>query len=115
MSVEVIRTFEDPFYNMTVTLDGSDFLFEFRYNQREDCWYFDISLTDGTMLVRGTKVVCNVLLLKRFADSRLPKGQILAWPNTDSRLAPGLLELGEDKRVTLLYFSASELAKPAGA
>lgn len=108
MSIEVIRTFEDPFYTMTVSLDGSDFLFDFSYNQREAAWYFDIALTDGTMLVRGTKVVCLMKLLNRFADSRLPKGTIIAFPNTNTRRAPTLLELGEDKRVTLLYFSASE-------
>ncbi len=107
MSIVALRTFEDPFYTMSTTLDGSDYLFEFRYNQREDAWYFDIGLTDGTVLVRGTKVVCNVSLLKRFADSRMPKGTLFAWPNTNSRLAPGLLELGEDKRVTLLYAEAS--------
>ena len=108
MSIEVIRTFEDPFYTMSTTLDGSDFLFEFRYNQREDAWYFDVALTDGTVLVRGVKVICNKPLLQRFADSRLPKGTLIAWPNTNTRKAPGLLELGEDKRVTLLYFSLSE-------
>ncbi len=112
MSVEVIRTFEDPFYTMTVTLDGSDFTFEFRYNQREDAWYFDLSLQDGTLLVRGVKVVCLRPLLRRYADTRLPKGTILAFPNTNSRALPGLLELGEDKRVTLLYFSASEGVVP---
>lgn len=108
MSIEVIRTFEDPFYTMTVALDGSDFFFDFRYNQREDRWYFDIALTDGTMLVRGVKVVCGIPLLRKFADTRLPLGSIVALPNTPDNTAPGLLELGDGKRVTLLYFDASE-------
>lgn len=93
---------------MVVTLDGSDFLLEFRYNQREDRWYFDVSLTDGTVLVRGVKVVCGVPLLRRYADSRLPKGTLVALPNTPGNTAPGLKELGEDKRVTLYYFELSE-------
>jgi len=112
VAIVSLRTFEDPFYTCVVTLDGSDFLFEWRYNQREDRWYFDVSLTDGTLLVRGVKVVCLVPLLSRFADSRLPKGTLMAWPNTDSRAAPGLKELGEDKRVTLIYFDASEGTPP---
>ena len=108
MSIESLRTFEDPFYTMTVALDGSDYLFEFRYNQRETCWYFDISLSDGTVLVRGVKVVCSYPLLRRFADNRLPPGTLMGVSNTDDRSPPTLLELGEDKRVTLIYFSASE-------
>jgi hypothetical protein len=96
---------------MTVTLDGSDYLFEFRFNQREGRWYFDVALTDGTVLVRGIKVVCNTDLLKRFGDTRLPPGKLVAFANTSSREAPGQLELGEDKRVTLLYFDAAEVAE----
>lgn len=107
MSILALQTFEDPFYSMTVPLDGVDYLLEFSWNQREDAWYFDISLTDGTMLVRGTKIVCQADLLGRFADSRLPPGMLMAWPNTASKKAPGLRELGEGKRVTLLYFEAS--------
>lgn len=108
MSIVSVRTFEDPFYNEVVTLDGSDYLLEFRYNQREDRWYFDVSLTDGTMLVRGVKVVCGVPLLTRYADARLPKGALVALPNTTGNTSPGLKELGEDRRVTLFYFDQSE-------
>lgn len=108
MSIEALRTFDDPFYSMTTVLDGSEYFFEFRYNQREDCWYFNISLTDGTLLVAGVKVICNRPLLKRFADTRLPAGQLVAIPNTNDDDPPGLLELGEDRRVTLIYFSARE-------
>lgn len=109
MAILTIRTFDDPFYTTTVALDGSDYTFEWRYNQREDAWYFDLSLTDGTILVRGVKVVCLISLLKRFVDERLPPGVLLAWPNTDSRKLPGLHELGEDSRVTLIYYEAVEL------
>jgi hypothetical protein len=112
MSVEVIRTFSDPFYTMSVALDGADYFLEWRYNQREDRWYFDVSLTDGTILVRGVKVVCSVPLLSRFADSRLPKGTLIALPNEGNNRAPGLNELGEGKRVTLHYVSRSELSSP---
>lgn len=108
MALEAIRTFDDPFYSMTVALDGSDYLFEFRYNQREDCWYFDLSLTDGTLLVAGVKVVCNRPLLKRFVDTRLPPGTLIAFANTNDASPPGLTELGEDRRVTLVYSPKDE-------
>lgn len=108
MALEAIRTFDDPFYSMTVALDGSDYLFEFRYNQREDCWYFNLSLTDGTLLVAGVKVVCNRPLLKRFVDTRLPPGTLVAFANTNDDAPPGLTELGEDRRVTLVYAPKGE-------
>lgn len=108
MALEAIRTFDDPFYSMTVALDGSDYLFEFRYNQREDCWYFDLSLTDGTLLVAGVKVVCNRPLLKRFVDTRLPPGTLIAFSSTNDASPPGLTELGEDRRVTLVYSPKDE-------
>jgi hypothetical protein len=109
MSVELLRTFEDPFYSMSTTLDGSDYFLEFRYNQREECWYFSVSLTDGTSLADGVKVVCNESLLFSYAENRLPKGMLVAISNTLDSSPPKLLELGEGKRVSLIYVSESEL------
>lgn len=107
--MQALRTFEDPFYTMTTTLDGSDYVFEFRYNQREECWYFSISLTDGTLLVAGVKVVCERKLLSRFADVRLPPGILVAYANTNDTSPPKLTELGQDRRVTLMYVTKAEV------
>ena len=107
MAIVSIRTFSDPFYTMTVPLDGTDYLFEFRFNQREACWYFDISLTDGTLLVAGVKVVCHRPLLRRFADTRLPKGILIAASNSEDTDPPGIDELGEGRRVELVYQQAT--------
>lgn len=106
MSTVALQTFADPFYSMTTTLSGSDFIFEFKYSQREACWYFDISLNDGTLLVAGVKVVCGVDLLARFADVRLPPGTLFAFPNSTDDSPPGLEDLGPEARITLLYHVA---------
>lgn len=108
--MQSLRTFEDPFYTMTTTLDGADYLFEFRYSQREACWYFTISLTDGTPLVAGVKVVCNRSLLERFADVRLPPGKLIAFATGPDASPPALDELGEDRRAILVYVSEAEVA-----
>lgn len=108
--MQLVRTFEEPFYTMTTVLDGADYLFEFRYSQRESCWYFTISLTDGTALVSGVKVVCNRSLLTRFANIQLPKGVLVAMATGPDASPPGLTELGAGKRVELIYASAEELA-----
>ena len=107
--MQSIRTFEDPFYTMTTVLDGTDYLFEFRFNQRESCWYFSISTTDGEALASGVKIVSERPLLRRFADVRLPPGILIAASNTTDKSPPGLTELGEDRRVTLIYSALGEV------
>lgn len=108
--MQLLRTFEDPFYRMSTTLDGTDYLFEFRYSQRESCWYFSTYLTDGTLLVAGVKVVCNRSLLSRFASVALPKGKLVAFASGADASPPGLDELGIGKRVELTYVTVAELA-----
>ncbi len=108
MAVQTIPTFSDPFYDETISLEGQSYVFDFRFNQREGAWYFSIALPDGTELASGIKVVCRRELLHRFADVRLPRGLLVALANGEDSSPPGLDELGEDKRVTLLYFETGE-------
>lgn len=109
MSVFTIPTFDDPFYDQVTDLDGTDYLLEFRYNQRENCWYLSISLQDETPLVTGIKLVCNVNLTGRVADHRMPLGVLMAVANNPDDSTPGMGELGVDKRVTLCYLDAQEV------
>jgi len=108
MAVQTIPTFDDPFYDMTVALEGQSYVFDFRFNQRESCWYFSIALPDGTELLSGVKVVCSREFLHRAADVRLPRGLLIAIPNGDDASPPGPSELGVDRRVTLTYFETGE-------
>lgn len=112
MAVFTLPTFDDPFYSQITDLDGTDYLLEFRYSQRENAWYFSVSLSDETRLVSGVKVVCGVFLLDRFPDVRLPPGQLIALPNGTDDSLPGMNELGPDRRVTLIYLDAEEMALP---
>lgn len=104
--MQTLRTFDSPFYTMTTVLDGTDYLLEFRFSQRENCWYFSISTTDGEALVSGVKIVCDRPLLSRFANVKLPTGRLVAIASAEDASPPGLTELGEDRRVTLTYLPA---------
>lgn len=104
-----IPTFDSPFYTQVIDLDGVDYLFDFRYNQRENAWYFSIALVDETPLVSGIKIVVNVGLLQRFPSPLLPPGLLIALSNTTDQSPPGIGELGTTSRVTLLYFDKAEL------
>jgi hypothetical protein len=108
VSVFNVPTFADPFYSFGIALEGVPYVFDFRYNQREDSWYLGVALPDGTELITGVKVVCNRDLLRRAADVRLPPGRLMALANAEDDDPPGLGELGEDKRVTLVYFTSDE-------
>lgn len=106
MSMFLIPTSTDPFYSQITDFDGIDYLLEFRYNQRENAWYFSISLADETLLFSGIKVEIGVDFLTRFSDIRLPTGKLFALESGIDNSTPGLLELGIDSRVTLVYVDA---------
>lgn len=95
------------FWQQTTTLDGTSYLLEFRYNAREQVYYMKISLTDGTLLAQGVKLVSNYPLLQGYNDDRMPLGEfvaVAAGPN-DSPAALG--EFGQ--RVTLVYYTEAEI------
>lgn len=100
-----------PYYSQTLTLDAVSYLFEFRFNFRENCWYLQISTVDGTTLAQGIKLVNNFFLLQRFSDDNLPPGELFSYtgPGIDDSPA-GLNDFG--KRCILYYISRSEV--PAG-
>lgn len=109
----LIPTSSDPFYTQTTTLDGTDYILEFRFNSREECWYLKLSLTDATTLIEGVKVVSNWPLLQKLVDARGPFGELVALAYGPDDSPAGLTELGIGQRVELTYFTKAEV--PAGA
>lgn len=111
MTIQAIPTeSDDPFFEQETSLDGTRYVLDFRYSQRERVWRLSIALPDGTQLAGGIKIVCNFDLLKYRADVRLPPGLLVATSNTPDTSSPALGELGEDRRVTLTYTPAAEVA-----
>lgn len=109
--MQVFPTTSDPFYSFTVTLENTPYVFDFFYAEREDRWYFSISLVDSTTpLVAGVKVVPTYDLLEpyRYMTS-LPPGAIFALSNNGDDSPPGLSELGPSSRVSLYYLTADEI------
>lgn len=107
---------DDPNYSISTTLDGVDYELTFRYSGRENCFYLDLALTDGTVLSQGRKVVCNWSLWRDFRyDKRMPQGALVAVPSTGAGddppgiLSDGTGELGYGRRVQLVYLTAAEI------
>ena len=85
-------------------LDGRRFRFEWKFNEREDRWYFDCYDAAGTLIRPGVKVVLNTPLMRIEADVNKPAGTIVAIDTTGSGVEPGRDDL--DDRVILAYLEA---------
>ncbi len=104
-----VPTSSDPFYTQVSDFDGVNYSLEFRYNQRETCWYLSIADDIGNDIINGIKIVCSIPLLRRFSDTRLPPGELIAVASGDDDSPPGLTELGDGLRVALHYITIAEI------
>ena len=108
MAVLIIPTRTDlANYDQTVELDGVEFVFEFRFNARDDAWYFNVLNTSGDRLRSGIKVMSNWALLQLWKDDTRPGGEIIAFDNREVAAPAGIFDLGSD--VLLTYVEAETL------
>ena len=108
----IIPTFPDlANYSISPSLDGTIYKLTFRLSEREGCYYVDLAANDGTPLVSGKKVVCNVSLWKRHRyNLAVPQGHLAVWPaKGQSDDPPNLGELGPSRRCVLFYATAAEV------
>lgn len=94
-----------PNYEFKTDLDGVTYTLSFRYNSRMDRWIMDIKTEDDDPIIMGIPILLGVSLIKRFADSRLPAGDIFAISVGTTTAEAGKEDLGEN--VLLLYQEAS--------
>lgn len=88
-------------FSFRTRLAGEDFVFVFRHNQREGCWYVDLLDTNNVAIVTGEKVVVGRLLFRACTDERLPAGAFSVVDKTQQDLDPGLFDLGS--RVEVIF------------
>jgi hypothetical protein len=93
-----------------VRLEGRDFVFHFSLNEREDRYYLAIHDEENEPIATSIKMIANWPLLRslRFRPE-LPPGELIAMDLTGDDSPPGVGELGQDKRVTLTYFTSDEV------
>jgi hypothetical protein len=108
MILEIPTTPGDPAYTQRTTLDGREYFFEFRWNDRDGAWYMHLADDQEQHIRSGIRIVCNWPLLRRITDPRKPPGSIMAIDTEGSDQTPGLHDLGA--RVKLFYLDAAELA-----
>lgn len=106
---QIIPTFDTPFYAESVALDGVNYTLDFRYNTREDCWYLSIATYEGVDLVNGIKLVCQISLLAKWADNRLPPGLLFCMAGGKDNSPAKLHDLADGGRCQLVYFPLSQV------
>jgi hypothetical protein len=99
-----------PHFTERVTLDGTPYTLEFRWNEREASWRFSLATAEGDPIASGLKVLPSKVLSLgwRIVDPRRPPGVFAVVDTSGADSPPGLNDLG--KRVQIIYFTAAELA-----
>ena len=110
MSYQIIPVDPDTtalYYDQIVPLEGIEYLFTFLWSDRESCWYLSIGDQDGNPIAYGIRLVVNWPLLRRFTDSRLPPGLLVA---TDTSLQGADIAASSDlgSRVLLMYMTSDD-------
>lgn len=96
-----------PHYQVGTTLDGVQFVFDLRWNARDEAWYMDILAEDESVIRTGVKVVLGTLLGGRSALPGFPAGGLFATDLTRQGIEPGLDDLGT--RVRVYFMTEAEL------
>lgn len=95
-------------YSQVVTLAGTAYTLTFDWNTRDETWTMSIGTANGTVIVRGLKVVPGTNLTSRFKDTRLPEGSFVCFNTKDSVSAPGRDSLVEE--VQVWFLTSAEVA-----
>lgn len=99
-------------YDFVQTLEGKTYRFEFRWNLRDEAWYFDLRLNDGTDICNGQKVVLRIPLCLRSKDPNLFPGVLMAIDTSGKDEEAKIDDLGS--RVKILYYELSDVASTFG-
>jgi hypothetical protein len=88
-------------FNFSTVLSGVLYKLSFKYNVRDEGWYFHIYDAGGVPLAMGQKACVNIPLLAQLTDSRMPEGYLLLLDTSGRNEEAGPLDIGG--RVKLVY------------
>lgn len=103
--IEIPLPLDTPLFTMRTTLDGTEYLFELDYCEREFRWYLSIFDTSGNALATGVKLIADWPLLHQYVNPALPKGILMSVDDSpQGGEPPDFQALG--RRVKLYYYPA---------
>lgn len=99
---------DGSWFQFSIELDQVTYGFEFRWNEREGCWYCTLRDGEGNALVSGRKVVLGSMFrASRGTEGVMQAADVYVLDANDTDLDPGLEDLG--KRVVLVYATDAEM------
>lgn len=106
MALLLLSATNHPDTEQVYSLDGANYVFRFRYNERAGAWFLDVATEDGTTLVTGRKVVVSWIIagLRETSASMMP-GHVFALDTSATDTDPTLDDLGT--RVAIYYLESS--------
>jgi len=92
-------------YEFKTDLEGTRYIFTFRFNTRANRWIVDILQDDKTMILSGIPLVLGTDLIGRFQNADLPPGNLFLVNLENEYAECGRNDLGND--VLLMYQESS--------
>ena len=77
-TLELPTTTDFGVYSFRIELENVEFNFDFRFNPRDNHWYFDLLNSDSVAIRHGVKIVSNWPLLKTLIQQGRPDGEIVS-------------------------------------
>ncbi len=97
----------EPFYSFSTSLDGTQYIFDVRWNGRAEQWFYDLKDEDGVAIRSGIRVALWSFSNRRIVDARAPTGLIMPAGPLDDFTEPTFDSLGV--KVLVYYYTAAEV------
>ena len=96
-----------PHFTFTAELEGVQYGFDFRWNERAQAWFLALFDGEGDALAHGIRVRAGSPLTHLIVDARKPPGAFAVVDTSGQGRHPGLADLGT--RVLIYYVPSAEL------
>ncbi len=89
----------------SLSIDGTEYLIRFTYNERYDYWSFGLYKGGGEPIIAMTRIVPNFPILHYYTDAALPDGVFGCLSDTD-KVGRGAFN---DRTAEFVYIPNAEL------
>src|SRR4030066_242844 len=85
---------QQPAYDYSITLDGTEYRITVQYRERQDRWYLSLYSAADEPIILGLKLMADRYLLAPYVMAALPPGDLLLLDTTGAGVQCGFDDLG---------------------
>jgi hypothetical protein len=106
----------NPDQRFNTTLVDTEYIFDFRWNERADAWYMNVFDEEEKALLHGVKVVLGTLLGGHASNAiaDFPEGVLVAYDTEGTNIDAGRDDFGADQRVVVIFVPRAEFETLVG-